>query len=81
MADRHVRRTNGSQVVLVLSDLYHRESKNKGRTCTICGARWTILRNEANGHLHVWRNGVARDEAILDWTGNNAAVECCVEPV
>ena len=25
-----------------------------------------------NGDLHVWLNGVSRDDAILDWTGNNA---------
>jgi hypothetical protein len=76
MSDRHVRATDGSRVVLVVTDRYHREGKNNGRICDLCGARWTALR-ESNGDFHVWRNGVPTDQAVLDWTGNNLVVECC----
>jgi len=80
MSDRHVRATDGSPVVLAVTDLYHREGKNNGRICNICGARWTALR-DGNDGFHVWRNGVSTDNAILDWVGNNAVVECCGRPV
>jgi hypothetical protein len=80
MSDRHVRATDGPRVVVAVSDLYHHEGKNNGRICDFCGARWTVIR-DGNGDLHVWRNGVSEDQAILDWTGNNAVVECCGKPV
>jgi len=70
MKNNHVRATDGSRVVLVLSSFLHPE----GRECH-CGAKWTIY-FDANG-CHVRRNGVQADSAILDWTGNNVAVECC----
>jgi hypothetical protein len=74
MADHHVRGTDGARVVVVLSQHYHREGQNLGRHCT-CGARWT--EDFDSDGCHVWRNGVPADPAILDWTGNNVAVECC----
>jgi hypothetical protein len=76
MSVRHVRATDGAKVVVVLSDLYHREGKNQGRECQVCGARWTV-QIDSNKDFHVWRNGVNVDSAILDWTGNNVVVECC----
>ena len=76
MSTHHVRRPNESRVVLAVSDLYHYEGKNKGRVCQFCEKRWTI-QIDGKGDVHVWRNGVAMDKAILDWTGNNAVVECC----
>jgi ribosome maturation factor RimP len=70
MSTLHVRGTNGAKVVLVLSELYHREGRNQGRVCEVCGVRWTIQIDDKGGY-HVWRNGVQADSAILDWTDNN----------
>jgi hypothetical protein len=36
------------------------------------------VEREPNGNFHAWRNGAPEDSAIVDWTGNNVAVECCV---
>jgi len=75
MSTQHVRPTDGAKVVLAVSDMLHREGRNQGRVCQICKARWTVkIESE---RLHVWRDGVPMDKAILDWTGNNAVVECC----
>jgi len=76
MSTRHVRPTEGSKVVLAVSDMLHRDGRNQGRVCQICQARWTVKIDDSE-NLHVWRNGVPMDAAILDWTGNNAVVECC----
>ena len=76
ISDRHVRATAGSLVVLAVSEYLHRRGEEKERLCHFCGAKWTILR-DSNGDCHVWRNGVSTDQAILDWTGNKAVVECC----
>jgi hypothetical protein len=72
MSDHHVRATNGARVVVVLSTFLH----TGGRTCKLCNALWTA-KIDANKEFHAWRNGVQADSAILDWTGNNVAVECC----
>ncbi len=76
VSNKHVRPTNGSMVVVVASERLHRQKQNEGRICTACGARWTVQRDE-DDEFHVWKNGVQTDSAILDWTGNNVAVECC----
>ena len=73
---KHIRATRGSRVVVVLSDFLHKS----GRECKCCRARWTIL-IDTRRRLHVWRNGVPMGKAILDRTGNNAAVECCQKRV
>jgi len=75
MSTRHLR-TDGLRVVLVVSDMLYREGRNRGCSCEICGGRWTVSIDD-DETLHVWRDGAAMDSAILDWTGNNAAVECC----
>jgi hypothetical protein len=54
----------------------HRHHRNEGRACDGCGARWTVQIDD-NEQFHVWKNGVQVDSAILDWIGNNVAVECC----
>jgi hypothetical protein len=69
---KHIRATRGSRVVVVVSDYLHK----LGRECECCGARWTILIDDKR-RLHVRRDGVPMNEAILDRTGNNVAVECC----
>jgi hypothetical protein len=76
MSTKHTRPTDGSRVVLALSDLFHREGKNRGRTCDICEGRWTVSVDDDES-LHAWKDGTAKDSAILDWTGNNVVVECC----
>lgn len=76
MSTRHVRATDGPRVVLAVSDMLHREGRNRGRICEVCEARWTVKVGD-NEDLHVWRDGSPMDSAILDWTGNNAVVECC----
>ena len=72
----HVRATRGRQHVLVASGLYHQHGRNAGRQCDHCGSLWTV-EIDANENFHVWRNDASEDSAILDWTGNNVAVECC----
>jgi hypothetical protein len=72
MSPRHVRATQGSRVVVVVSEFLHKS----GRECECWGSRWTILIDKRR-RLHVWRNGVLVNKAVLDRTGNNVAVECC----
>jgi hypothetical protein len=69
---KHVRATRGSRVVLIVSKWLHKS----GRECECCGARWTIRTNKRDSP-HAWRDGARMDKAILDYTGNNIAVECC----
>ncbi|MBF5043180.1 hypothetical protein FGE12_12340 [Aggregicoccus sp. 17bor-14] len=76
MSEKHVRRAGANRVVLTATSLYHRHGKNKGRQCANCRVHWTVDRDD-NEDFHVWRNGTPADEAILDWVGNNVAVECC----
>ncbi len=76
MSTRHVRTTDGPRVVLIVSDLLHRQGRNQGRICSLCGARWTV-QIDLNEDFHIWRDDVPMDAAILDWTGNNTVVECC----
>jgi hypothetical protein len=76
MSTRHVRVTDGSRIVLAVSDVFHHQGLNQGRECPICRGQWTV-QIDANQNFHVWRNGVPHDAAILDWTGNNVVVECC----
>ncbi len=76
MSTMQIRPTNGTCTVVAASEMYHRHGQNQGRQCDICGSVWTVQR-DANDNFHVWRNGQAEDNAILDWTGNNVAIECC----
>ena len=76
MSTQHVRPTAGPQVVVVASKFNHRQGHNQGRLCPVCGAVWTVD-TDANENFHVWRDGQPSDSSILDWTGNNVAVECC----
>jgi hypothetical protein len=76
MSTQHVRPTSGARVVVVASTFSHEHGKNAGRECSHCGSMWTV-QVDVNGNAHVWRNGVASDSSILDWTGNNVAIECC----
>jgi hypothetical protein len=80
MSTVHVRPANASRVVVVVSAHLHQVGY-AGRQC-ICGAVWTAARDPADHPttpqaLHAFRNGVPMDLAVLDWTGNNVAVECC----
>jgi hypothetical protein len=72
---RHVRGTQGSRIVLIISIYLH--GRDRGRRCTVCDAKWTVSRDKKKGVVHAWRDDVSMDEAILDYTGNNAVVECC----
>ncbi|MFC1837010.1 hypothetical protein ACFL2Q_20205 [Thermodesulfobacteriota bacterium] len=76
MSERHIRPTNDNKVVVVATEMYHEYGVNRGRRCHKCNDLWTVQR-EANGDFHVYRNGQSEDEAILDWVGNNVAMECC----
>jgi len=76
MSTIHVKPTTGASHILVASVHYHLHDRNVGRLCDHCGSRWTVA-VDTNQNFHVWRNGVSEDPAILDWTGNNVAVECC----
>lgn len=79
MAGTTLRGTTGSTVLVVSAMLHDRET-GKVRECPHCHARWSILwrRNEPP---QVWRNGEESPSSLLDWVGNNAAVECCSWPV
>jgi len=70
------RATDGARFVLILSDFSHRKGRNEGRKCPVCNVPWTVQIDD-NKNFHVWRDEVQTDSAILDWTGNNVAVECC----
>ena len=62
-------------LVVVASKFQHEQGRCQGRECELCGSRWTVDRE--GDEVHVWRNGVPEDIAILDFFGNNVAVECC----
>ena len=76
MSTVHVRPTRGPKHIVVASVHYHRHGRNVGRLCDHCGSLWTVEVG-ANEGFHIWHNGAPEDEAILDWTGNNVAIECC----
>lgn len=78
MSTKSVRLTSGTVRVIVLSGLLNEHGKRSGRTCAGCGATWTVARDPVTEDLHAWKNQVNADNALLDWTGNNAAVECCL---
>jgi hypothetical protein len=59
--------------VLVLTTFPRR---NDGQRCEVCGSVWTIEK-PADAPPIVRRNGEEEPAALLNWTGNNAAVECC----
>jgi len=76
MSTQHVRPARASMAVLTVSGMLHRHGRNQGRLCQLCDSRWTI--DFGSDEIpHVWRDGTQTDSAILDWTGNNAVVECC----
>lgn len=75
MSTQHVRPPLASMVVLAVSGILYRHGRNQGRLCQLCNSLWTID-FDANEDPHVWRNGTQTDSAVLDWTGNNAVVEC-----
>jgi hypothetical protein len=65
-----------SCTVLVLSGMFHVRGKNVGRRCPNCGEHWTV-EQVAGEPPRVWRGEAECPEALLDWVGNNAAIECC----
>jgi hypothetical protein len=72
MPTKHVRPTPLGFHVLVVSERLHGQ---RPRTCDACGASWTVVFTE--GRPRVQKNGDEAQDAILDWAGNNVAVECC----
>jgi hypothetical protein len=82
LGHRSIRATSSVRV-LVVSELSHHPT-NHGRECDACGARWTVQFPSRGGIPTVWRRppeGGKRHKmprALLDWSGNNVAVECCV---
>ena len=76
MSTRHVRHASDFGTVIVLTDFAHRRNQNNGRPCPICGDVWTVEVDDVED-IHAFRNGESDDDAILDWIGNNVAVECC----
>lgn len=76
MSEVQVRATKGVYTVIVATSLYHLRGKNAGRRCNRCKSVWTVQR-DAQQNFHAWRNGTQEDAAILDWVGNNVAIECC----
>jgi hypothetical protein len=78
MSEYHKRATSpgGPKRVLVLSGFYHKMGENEGRKCE-CGAVWTVMFSPRSGEPHVWKNSQQHKQAVLDWSGNSVAVECC----
>lgn len=54
----------------------HRHGQNQGRECPKCGSAWTIEFYQ-EGTPYAWKGNDQAQHAILDWTGNNVAVQCC----
>lgn len=76
MTTNNVRATNGRNHVLVANTMSHLHGRNQGRECPHCQVLWTVSTDEG-GSFQIWRNGQSADDAILDWMGNNVAIECC----
>jgi hypothetical protein len=74
-----VRATNHENAIVNLASAlqHHHAPNHQGRSCEQCQSSWTCLRDNAG--FHVWRNGEPEDDAILDWYGNNVAIECCIQ--
>jgi hypothetical protein len=69
---KQLRATHGSRFIVIVSEHLHKS----GRDCAHCGALWEIEFTE-RGDVHAWRDSKRMDQAILDYVGNNVAVECC----
>ena len=69
-------RGTASATVLVVSGMLHARGKNQGRICPMCGARWT-MEYQSQSPPRVFRDDKECPEDLLDWVGNNAAIECC----
>jgi hypothetical protein len=78
VAGNTVRGTRGS-TILVISGLLHDRGKQKARACPHCGAQWSMAYSSGEAP-RIWKNGEETPHAVLDWVGNNAAVECCIWP-
>jgi hypothetical protein len=50
---------------------------SRARKCPSCPATWTCEHDNNDESYHVRKDGQLADDAVLDWNGNNAAVECC----
>jgi hypothetical protein len=78
MAGTTIRGTRGS-TVLVVSALLHGREAGKVRECPHCHAKWSILWRGSQPP-QVWKNDLESPSSVLDWAGNNAAIECCAWP-
>jgi len=76
MSTESVRPSSGIRYVVTVSEFLHGVNRPEGRRCQRCGSEWR-MEMDAGGVPHVRRNGHLEDDTILDWTGNNVAVECC----
>ena len=75
MAEETLRGSSGS-TVLVLSDLLHGHARQKKRICPHCQSEWS-MEHRKDERPRIWRNASEVPDTLLDWVGNNAAVECC----
>jgi hypothetical protein len=76
MSTESVRPSSGIVYVVTVSAFLHGVNTLVARLCQRCGSEWRV-QMDADGVPHVTRNGHLENTAILDWTGNNVAVECC----
>jgi hypothetical protein len=76
MSTRFVRRSEAaSTAVLVVSGFINRRD-GKARECPHCSAKWSA-ELDTEGEPHVWKDGQEAQHSVLDWHGNNVAIECC----
>lgn len=75
---QHVKPARANWVIVTISEYLHEHlnPKKSPRICGVCGSAWTVRWN-ASGTPDVWKNNTPMNSAILDWVGNNVAVECC----
>ncbi len=76
MADGTIRGTRGF-TILVVSAMLHAREAGKTRECHRCHAKWS-MDYRSGERPRVWKDDKEAPEALLDWVGNNVAVECCI---
>lgn len=70
------RRTRQARTAVLVVSSFLNKRDGAARECPECKAKWTAGL-DSEGTPHVWKDGIEEQRAVLDWSGNNVAVECC----
>jgi hypothetical protein len=78
MSTRFIRRTRPTATAVLVISAFLNKREGTPRECPQCKTKWTA-ELDSEGMPHVRKDGAEEQRAVLDWYGNNVAVECCTE--